>query len=320
MKLKTVLAIVGTVAALGIGSLVFYEARSQWIDAGYVGILYDASKGVSPEVIQAKRVLVGWRQRLYTYPTRLQSAKYLQAVDEGETKAADGIQITTSDNANTTFDVCVVYRVKPENALKVFNNFGPVDVATIQSTYLRRAIKDAVNDTGPKYDIFQLMGSKRPEFCALTTEALKARMEPNGITIDSVMLLTAYPTPETMEKINRRINQYTEYEIAVLKQQIAEVTRQSNVTKAGAQTEATRITSATTKDKGIDQLKLQVDEDAIEKWDGRLPSIRSAPGQTIVIGGDQLSPAARNVVTRPHTNGTSNGARPGTVGSGGGNQ
>ena len=118
MKLKTILAIVGTVAALGIGSLVFYEARSQWVDAGYVGILYDASKGVSPDIIKPRRVLVGWRKRLYTYPTRLQSAKYVQASDEGEAKAADGIQITTSDNANTTFDVCVVYRVKPENALK----------------------------------------------------------------------------------------------------------------------------------------------------------------------------------------------------------
>ena len=120
MKLKNVLIAGSVLAVAGLGYFGWREARSQWIDAGYVGILYNATGGVQQKVLQPQRVVVGFRQRLYTYPTKLQSAKYIQAVDEGENKAADGILITTSENANTTFDVCVVYRVKPENALKVF--------------------------------------------------------------------------------------------------------------------------------------------------------------------------------------------------------
>ena len=297
MKLKHILFLIAAVA-IGVGGYFGWrELRSQWVDAGYVGILYDANSGVQPKVIKPSRVVVGWRQRLYLYPTKLQSAKYLQATDEGENKSADGILITTSDNANTMFDVTVIYRVKSEDALKVFSAYGPVDVGTIQTMHIRRAVKDAVNEIGPKFDIFQLMGSKRGEFTELCTTALRERLQPKGITIDSVLLQTAYPTAETQEKIARRINSYTEYEIALLRQQIAEVTRTTNVITAQANTVANQIKAATAKDKGLTQLKLQADEEAVEKWDGRLPSIRTAPGQTLVIDGSSL--ARRGVLPAP---------------------
>lgn len=297
MKLKTLLTATAALGVAAFASWGWYESRCQWIDAGYVGILYDATAGVSPQAIPPRRVFVGWRQRLYTYPTKLQSAKYIQAADEGEVKSADGVLITTSDNANTTFDVSVVYRVKPSDALTVFNNFGPTDVQTIQSTHIRRAVKDAVNEVGPRYDIFQLMGPKRQEFSTAVTKILQTRLATKGLSVEGVYLMTAYPTPETMEKINRRINQYTEYEIAVLRQQIAEVTRQSNVLTARARMEAQRLVSATAKDKGLLQLQLQADSEAIEKWDGRLPTIRSAPGQTLVLGSESL--AVRTAQTKP---------------------
>ncbi|MBC8142829.1 MAG: hypothetical protein H7Y38_15500 [Armatimonadetes bacterium] len=301
MKLKTVLITGGVLVAAGLGYFGWRESRSQWIDAGYVGILYNATGGVQQKVLQPQRVVVGFRQRLYTYPTKLQSAKYVQATDEGEVKAADGILITTSENANTTFDVCVVYRVLPENALKVFGAFGPVDVQTIQSTHIRRAVKDVVNEVGPRYDVFELMGEKRGDFSAAATESLRKRMEPKGITVDSVMLMTAYPAVETKDKINRRINQYTEYEIALLRGQIAEVSRKTNVVIANAQNDATRITSATAKDQGLSQLRLQADGEAIEKWDGHLPEIRSGAGQTLVLDGGAMT--ARRAATVANTQG-----------------
>lgn len=289
MKLKKLLAGTAGILAAGLGVWGFIESRSAWIDAGYVGILYDANQGVIQKTFPPSRLFVGWRQRLYTYPTKLQSAKYVQDADEGEVKAADGILITTSDNANTTFDVCVIYRIAPENALKVFNSFGAVDIETIQSQHLRRAVKDAVNEIGPKYDVFELMGTKRSEFCQQATETLQKKMENKGITIDSVYLMTAYATPETMEKINRRVNQYTEYDIAVLRRQIAEITRQTNVIAAQAKMTAAQLTSATTVEKGIEQLQLQADEAAVERWDGHLPPLRMGSGQTMILDGSTIA-------------------------------
>ncbi len=305
MKLKTFLAAGGAAVGLGLASWIFYESRSVWIDAGYVGILYNASTGVSPTPIKPGRTFVGWRQQLFVFPTKLMSAKYVQDADEGEQKVADGILITTSDNANTTFDVCVIYRISEANVIKVFNSFGPVDVQTIQANHLRRAIKDVVNEIGPKYEVFDLMGPKRAEFCDLATKALRARMLSKGIEIDSLMLMTAYPANETMEKITRRVNQYTEYDIAVLRKQIAEVTRQTNVITANARMLAARATSATAKDKGLEQLQLQADEEALEKWDGHLPPIRTGSGQTVIVDSNMIQTLQRTsgVPTAPTTGG-----------------
>ena len=320
MKLKSALIGAGAVAAVALGSWGFYESRSAWIDAGFVGILYDASSGVQPKPVKPGRVFVGWRQRLYVFPTKLMSAKYVQDASEGEVKSADGILITTSDNANTTFDVCVIYRIEEANVIKVFNSFGPVDVETIQVQHLRRAIKDAVNEIGPKYDVFELMGPKRAEFCQIATEQLKKRMEVKGITIDSVMLLTAYPAPETMEKITRRVNQYTEYDIAVLRRQIADVARKTNVITAQARMTAAQLTSATAKDKGLEQLQLQADEAAIEKWDGRLPPIRSGAGQTVIVDSSLLKmlPQSAGAAPKPPARQSGNSSAPPTDGSGNG--
>jgi regulator of protease activity HflC (stomatin/prohibitin superfamily) len=307
MKFKNFVLGCGGVLALGAAIWGFIESRSAWIDAGYVGILYDASSGVQPKPLKPGRVFVGWRQRLYTFPTKLMSAKYVQDTSEGEQKVADGILITTSDNANTTFDVCVIYRISEENAIQVFTSFGPVDVETIQASHLRRAIKDVVNEIGPKYDVFELMGPKRQEFCQLTTDSLKKRMESKGIAIDSLMLMTAYPAPETMEKITRRVNQYTEYDIAVLRKQIAEVSRQTNVITAQARMTATQLTSATAKDKGLEQLQLQADEEAIEKWDGHLPEIRTGGNQTMVLDGSLLATLGKRRATAPPAQNRSQG-------------
>jgi hypothetical protein len=288
MKLKTFLATSGAVIGIGLASWGFYETRSSWIDAGYVGILYNATGGVVPTPIKPGRIFVGWRQRLFIFPTKLMSAKYVQDPDEGEQRTADGILITTSDNANTTFDVSVIYRIPEANAIQVFNSFGPVDVQTIQANHLRRAIKDVVNEIGPKYEVFDLMGPKRAEFCEAATKSLRTRMQSKGIEIDSLMLMTAYPAPETMEKITRRVNQYTEYDIAVLRKQIAEVSRQTNVITANAKMLAARATSATAKDKGLEQLQLQADEEALTKWDGRLPAIRTGSGQTVIVDSNMI--------------------------------
>lgn len=298
MKLKTLVNTCGIIAGIGVLCWGSYEARSSWIDAGFVGILYNASGGVVPRPLKPGRVFIGWRQRLFIFPTKLMSARYVQDA-AGEAKAADGILITTSDNANTMFDVCVIYRIPEENAIQVFNSFGPVDVETIQSNHLRRAIKDVVNEIGPKYEVFDLMGPKRIDFCDAATQSLKERMRPKGIEIDSLMLMTAYPAPETSEKITRRVNQYTEYDIAVLRKQIAEVTRQTNVITANAKMLAGRATSATAKDKGLEQLQLQADEEALEKWDGRLPAIRTGTGQTVIVDSNMLK--TLQGTQRPHT-------------------
>jgi regulator of protease activity HflC (stomatin/prohibitin superfamily) len=280
-----VIGVIGVVCAYN----VWVYSRTEWIPAGSVGVLYDAGSGLQKEVLTPRAVTIGWRQKLYTYPTQLQAAIYTQDPDAGEMKTADGIQVTSSDNATTVFDVIVIYRVKREDVFTVFREFGPIPIDDIQTAHIRRAAKEAINDISTRYDVFQLMGEKREEVSGLVTEELRKRIGRRGITVENVMLGACFPSADLQSKINSRVNSYTQLEISRLQRELAEVERQSSIVRAQAEAQARQLSAAQTQTRSLEMLRLQASEEAIKKWNGALPQIEAKPGQTIVLGRDFLN-------------------------------
>jgi hypothetical protein len=289
LKLKSVLRTVLALVVVGAISGAYVYYRTQWIPAGYVGVVYDANRGVLPDVYKPQALVVGWRQQLHIYPTRLQAAVYTQDTSAGEVRAADGILITTNDNANTVFDVTVFYRVKAEDVLRAFNAFGPVPIEEIQSTFIRRAVKEVANAIGTEYDLFGLMGPKRKEASEKMTVELQRKLSVNGITVEAALLGACYPSQDIQQKITSRVNAYVELEISQLQRQIAEINRQVAVVQGEANAEATKISSSQTKDRSIELLRIQAEAEAINRWNGELPPISPKSGQTIVLTPDELS-------------------------------
>ena len=286
--LKKLFKIILFVIFLPLFVFMVYMSRLDWVPAGHVGVVYDANKGLLPEIYTPKAVFIGWRQQLYTYPTRLQAAIYTEDPTAGEIKAADGILITTNDNANTLFDVVVIYRVKQEDVMNVFNSFGAVPIDEIQRNFIRRAVKEAANDIGTQFDLFSLMGPQRVDASAKLTKLLKEKLIGKGISVESAMLGGCYPSQDIQQKIASRVNSYVELEISRLKRQIAEIDRQVAIVKGEANATASAMTASQAKDRSIELLKLETAEAAIEKWDGNLPAVSPKSGQTIVLTQDLL--------------------------------
>ncbi len=289
MKLKKRLATLAGLVVIGLMGLGFFLSRSRWVPAGHVGVIYSARGGLQQEVIPPKRVFVPWMSDLYVYPTMVKAAIYTNDPSQGEFKAADAIQVTTSDNANTPFDVVVWYSVKPENVHKVFESFRAIPIEEIQSQHIRAAVREAVNIVGINYDAFQLMGPKRGEASVKLKEQLVRLMERKGITIAGAEFAGAYPSKEILARITSRINSLTDLKIAEFRQQIAKVQRDTAVIKAQAQAKAQQIASSQTKDRSLDLLRLEADMAALEKWNGHLPPIQVKPGQTVIVSPEVLS-------------------------------
>ncbi len=287
--LKKLLRTIFLVIFIPIIAFLFYMSRLDWIPAGHVGIVYDANKGIVPEVYKPSAIFIGWRQQLYTYPTRLQAAIYTEDQTAGESKSADGILITTNDNASTTFDVVVLYRIKSEDVMNVFNSFGAVPIDEIQRNFIRRAVKEAANDIGTQFDLFSLMGAKRMEASKKLSELLKSKLITKGITVEAAMLGGCYPSQDIQQKIASRVNSYVELEISRLKREIAEIDRQVAIVKGEANATAAVMTAGAAKDRSIELLRLDTAELAIEKWDGALPAISPKSGQTVVLTQDLMS-------------------------------
>ena len=271
-----------------------FNARSQWIDAGHVGIVYNANGGLDrSKTLNPERVFVGIGQRIYQYPTMLQNAIYTQDSSQGEQKSADGVLVTTKDNQNTVFDISVIYRVKKTDVFKAFDSFGAIPIEDVQTLHIRRALKEAANNIGTQYEVFEMMGSKRQEASQKLTTELKRLLDYKGVTVELAMFCACEPTPELQNKINSRVNAYTDLQISKIRSEIAEIDRQTAVVLAEANQKARALSASKTKTSSLEMLQLQSDAAAIERWDGSLSPIQHAPGQTLVIGGSVLGGAIK---------------------------
>jgi hypothetical protein len=257
-------------------------------------VLYNARTGLGQKIYEPQALYVGWFDHLYTYPTKIQNAVYTNAEDEGEQKVADGIQITTSDSASTVYDLSVMYRVKREDVFTAFKTFGAIPIEDVQSQHIRRAVREVASAVGTQFDVFEAMGKRRVEMSRLMTDELRKRLGPKGITVESVLLLRAYPNESVTAKITSQVNSNTLLAISETNSLIATIQKQIGITRATADAEAQRLTAVQTKGKSLELQNLDLMDAAVDKWveaGGHLPTMSNDGKQTIVLGQDALQGA-----------------------------
>lgn len=287
-RLIKLLSGLGVVLVLALIGFAIYNSFLQWIPAGHVGLLYHASGGLERKVYSPRRIFVPWMTTLYTYPTKEMSAIYTNDPDEGEVKVADAVKVTTNDNASTDFDIVVWYHIKPEDVLMVFDNYRGQPLEQIQTSVIRSAVRQAASNIGTQYDAFTLMGEARGEASVKLTALLQKELAPRGITIDSAEFAGHSPNPAILSRITAQINAETDLNIAKTRQEIAKSKKEIAITLATAQAEAARLKSAQTQAKSLELLNIEADITALKKWDGKLPTIQTKPGQTVVVSPDVL--------------------------------
>ena len=272
-------------AAVPLVAFVFYNVSARWIPAGEVGLVYNASGGLVDRVYRPQRLFLTPWQRLYTYPTKIQAAIYTSDPSYGEEKTADGILVTTSDNAQTAYDVVVYYRITPDSVVTAFKAFGPIPVEDIQSGHIRRFVKEAVNAVGTEYDVFALMGPKRQEACEKVQARLREELGRRGIDIEHVFLVSPEPVGEVGSKIAARVNAYTQLATSKLRSQIATLDSQIAVLRGKTEARARSIVASGTNANSITMQKLELAEAAVDAWNGVLPPIQPNGKQTIIVNG-----------------------------------
>ena len=272
-------------AAVPVAAFVFYNVSAHWIRAGEVGLVYNASGGLVDRVYRPQRLFLTPWQRLYTYPTKIQAAIYTSDPSYGEEKTADGILVTTSDNAQTTYDVVVYYRITPDSVVTAFKAFGPIPVEEIQSSHIRRFVKEAVNAVGTEYDVFALMGPKRQEASEKVQARLRGELGRRGIDIEHVFLVSPEPVGEVKGKIASRVNAYTQLATSKLRAQIATLDSEIAVLRGKTEARARSIVASGTNANSITMQKLELAEAAVDAWNGVLPPIQPNGKQTIIVNG-----------------------------------
>lgn len=198
--------------------------------------------------------------RVFTYPV------YIQRVDY------QPFTVTTKDAAEFTMDPMLAYQLERDKASYVFNKYRR-DLREIENGYMRTCIYDAYRISANNYTSDELMAS-RAKFEAEVRAMLDTSLGEEGFVVQE--FTSQITPPESLRQMIdaknaaiqsalRAENQVKEAE-ANAKIEIAKAEGEAQALKIKADGEAyyNRTVAASLN-------ALLVQQDAIQKWDGKLP-------------------------------------------------
>ena len=202
--------------------------------------------------------------RVFTYPVFIQRVDY------------QPFTVTTKDAAEFTMDPMLAYQLEREKASYVFNKYRR-DLKEIENGYMRTCIYDAYRISANNYTSDELMAN-RAKFEQEVRQMLVHSLGSEGFNVQE---FTSRITPPkslsaAIEAKNQAIQEALKAENLVKQ---AEANAQIAIAKAKGEAEATKVKADAeayyNRTISASLSTLIVQEDWIEKWDGKLPEVMS---------------------------------------------
>jgi regulator of protease activity HflC (stomatin/prohibitin superfamily) len=267
-KMKTI--ITGVVGFFLLVTLFFSCER---IDAGHVGVKvnqYGDNKGVDDVVAVTGMVFYNpFTTRVYEFPTFIQHKEY---------KNENSFVVNSKDGSEFSVSPIMNYSVQREKVPAIFSKYRrPLE--DIEEGFLKTAVYDAFRLATNKYTADELI-SNRAVFEVEVRRLLDGQLLKEGFIINQFTSNLVYP--ETFKKSIEAKNNAVQAALraenevktaeaqAKIKVATAEGNAQAMLTQARAEAEANKLKQST-----LTNLLLQ--QQWIEKWDGKLPVYGQAP-------------------------------------------
>ncbi len=202
--------------------------------------------------------------KVFTYPV------YIQRVDY------QPFTVTTKDAAEFTMDPMLAYQLERDKASYVFNKYRR-DLPEIEKGYMRTCIYDAYRISANNYTSDELMAN-RAKFEQEVRQMLVNSLGSEGFNVQEFTSRIAPPQSlsAAIEAKNQAIQEALKAENLVKQ---AEANAQIAVAKAKGEAEATKVKADAeayyNRTISASLSTLIVQEDWIEKWDGKLPEVMS---------------------------------------------
>jgi len=253
------------------------------IDAGHVGIkvnLYGSEKGVSDITEVTGMVWYNpFTKSVYEVPTFVQNAIYTHNDVRGSYDNEE-FRVTTKDGMTARFDLSMNYYTPAENVVSIFRKYRK-PVSDLEKGVVRTYLREAFNNVASKYTAEGLY-ENRADFESQSEERAKQILEKEGFIVEQIVILNEIRLPEDItQRINDKVKatQITKQKQEEVLQEIAEADKRiarargdssSMVIKAAAEANAYKI-----KKQELNQLLIQ--QEFLQKWDGKLPVYGQTP-------------------------------------------
>lgn len=255
------------------------------VPAGNVGVkvyLLGSSKGVDHEVLGVGRYYIGWNEDLFLFPTFQQNYLWTKSKTEGGGNNEGGPEdesftFQTQEGLSINCDIGVSYQIDPAKVSVIFQKYRR-GVDEITDIFLRNMVRDELNKAGAKDSISNLLGAGKQRLIEAVQDTIAKNVLPIGITNFKLYLAGEMRLPANVKRaINAKIEatqkaQQSENELqraqAEAAKQVAEAhgKAESMLKVAKAEAEANSMKQKTLTDELIRY-------EAIQKWDGKLPTM-----------------------------------------------
>lgn len=293
---RIILIIVAAIILLGV---IFGVTNCSKVEQGYVGLVVDlvGSNKSEIEVKDPGFYWVGPYKDLFKFPIFKQTYVFTDDIKEGES-LKEGFQLQTAEGLNFVANVGVIYMLKKDKVADIFREYR-MGIDEITHKYLRTVLRNCFVEVVSIRKIDDII-MKKTEIMDSVNKKAKEILEPKGIIIESINLVSNFDLPESVKqqiefKIHAvQISEKTEIEkrqafAQFVKDSIAAANEaNAKLIKARAEAEANKLRSVT-----LTQLLVQ--QSAINKWNGELPSYMSSGGSLPFIGNMTNSSSGGNV-------------------------
>lgn len=245
------------------------------VPAGFVGVkvdLYGDEKGVQQEVVGVGKYWLTWNEEIYKFPTFNQMHNYDRPF---------GFQ--TKDSMGVDAYIGAEYRVDPEKVATVFQTYRK-GVEEITDINLRQKISDSLIKHSGKMDITKLAEGGKSELLQLVTLDLRTELDPIGIKVVKVSLLSDLKYPDVIrEAIDDKIRasqkaMARENEVAQSKAEAdkaiedARGVAESMLLKARAEAQGIELKGTALRDN-----PQVIELEKVNRWNGVLPLYTGGP-------------------------------------------
>ena len=250
------------------------------VPSGYVGIkvyMLGGDKGVDTQELGTGRYWIGVNEQLYTFPTFSQNQVWTKDKTEGS-QNDDSMTFQTIEGLSVNTDIGITYAIDPKKVSLIFQKYRK-GIDEITSVYMRSMVRDALVTEASTRKMESVYGQGKTELIDAVQARVQRQTADIGILVEKIYLVGELRLPQSVTtSINDKIGatqktQQRENEVAQSKAEAdkkvedARGVAQSTLLIAEADARAIAL-----KGKAISENPLVIQLNAIERWNGTLPT------------------------------------------------
>lgn len=194
---------------IGIGAavfavIIFALTSTTYVNPGHVGIIiHRTGGGVDPNPYGAG---IHLRNPLTTgiqeYPTYMQTLVLTKSTSEGSDRN-DEINVNSVEGQPLSLDVSMSFELDPQKVPLLYTTFR-MDVQDIEHTYVKQAIRQALQEIVGNEAIADIIGPKKAEVTLRVQNLISQRLVQYGIIVKQFTINELRAPPAVIEAINQK--------------------------------------------------------------------------------------------------------------------